>query len=59
MVASCGASWASDLSDLSDSSEKGTPTEEDRFTLNLSSTDAVSKVFSRFVGKLKIRVKAR
>lgn len=31
MVASCGASWASDLSDLSDlsdSSEKGTPLSE-------------------------------
>ena len=59
----CGASWASDssdLSDLSDLSEKGTPcqrkatTGKASFPLNLSSTSAVSKVFSRFVGKLKI-----
>lgn len=61
------ASWASDLSDLSDSSdssEKGTPPLSDKGSppdkdLNLSSTSAVSKVFSRFVGKLKIRVKAK
>ncbi|BDE82826.1 hypothetical protein CE91St14_18540 [Porphyromonas somerae] len=67
------ASWASDssdLSDLSDSSEKGIPLSEKGTPssekvpplikpLNLGSTDAVSKVFSRFVGKLKIRVKAK
>ena len=62
----CGASWASDLSDSSEKgiplSEKGTPSSEKGpliKPLNLGSTDAVSKVFSRFVGKLKIRVKAK
>lgn len=54
------ASWASDLSD---SSEKGTPLVRESpppdKDLKLGSTSAVSKVFSRFVGKLKIRVKAK